>query len=239
MPALTTGTAAALLTPLMLVGVWMGLRGLRRAWTRTRPLVEEFALAGAWVFVVGGGVWAIAYLSDLTLLGFASPWTGLTAAHFFTAGFGAWSVTAMCCRVVSGAGALRLLRVLVCLHPLAYGVVAAGISGVEGCDELGALAYLTIFVLQLGAVLRGTPDRIGARPRRLLLLALVVPLVTMLPALAWAFGRPMLDLGGMALYHGLGNAIGHVGLGWWALAWGRPPAHAALQEQPDAAQGQA
>jgi hypothetical protein len=45
----------------------------------------------------------------------------------------------------------------------------------------------------------------------LLLLSLGVPVVTLMPALAW--GSPLLDLAGMVRYHGLVNAIGHAGLG--------------------------
>lgn len=84
---------------------------------------------------------------------------------------------------------------------------------------------MLIFAAQLGAFVFGRPDRIARGPRHLLVVALAVPLATLLLALAWALGRPLLDLSGMVRYHGLVNAIGHVGLGLAALAWGKPHAH--------------
>jgi len=198
---------------------------LRRAFARQTLLPEELALAAAWAFVVGGFVWLAAFLDDTLLLGFGAPWTWITASHFAAAGFGAITVTALTCRVVSGPRALAILRVLLVAHPLAYLVTAAGILGFPYCDELGAVGYELIFITQLGAFLFGRPNRMARSPRRLLTLALIVPVGALVPALAWAWDRPMLDLREMALYHGLVNAAGHVGLGLTAFAWGRPQSH--------------
>lgn len=202
-----------------------GLALLRKALTRERTLPEEVALAAAWVWVVGGLVWLHAFLNDSALLGFCAPWTWLAASHFAAAGFGALTITALTCRTVSDARALRVLRVLLVAHPVAYLVTAAGISGFRFCNELGAASYELIFATQLGAFLFGRPERIALGPRRLLVVALGVPVVTLVLALAWALGRPLFDLGGMVRYHGLVNALGHVGLGLTAFAWGRPRAH--------------
>ena len=187
------------------------------------------ALAVAWVFAVGSLAWLEAYLSGSTLLGFGPPWTWLAASHFAAAGFGALTVTALCCRTVSDTRALKILRVLLVLHPVTYLVVAAGISGYPYCDELGASLYELIFVTQFLAVLLGRPDRMDRAPRNLLVVALSVPVATLVPALAWAWERPILDLSGMVHYHGLVNAIGHVGLALAAFAWGRPEAHSPLR----------
>jgi hypothetical protein len=211
-----------------LAAVVVGSRLLRRAFRRTAVLPEEVMLAVAWVFVVGSLVWLEVFLSGSTLLGFGAPWTWLAAAHFAAAGFGALTVTALCCRTVSDRRALRVLRGLLFLHPVAYLVIAAGISDVPYCDEIGAALYAGLFVAQFGAVALGRADRIAPGPRALLLVALSVPLWTMIPALAWAWGVPLFDLGGMVRYHGLVNAVGHVGLGLTAFWWGRPPAHACL-----------
>jgi hypothetical protein len=119
-----------------------------------------------------------------------------------------------------------VLRVLLVAHPLAYFVVAAGITGVARCEKLGAATYEGIFLTQWVAVVLGRPDRMGPGPRRLLVLALFVPVITLVPALAWAWRAPLFDLWGMVRYHGLVNALGHVGLGFAAFAWGRPEAHA-------------
>lgn len=226
---MTHATAVALLALPAIAAIAVGSILLRRAFARLRLLPEEVALAVAWVFVVGSLVWLEASLTDSSLLGFVAPWTWLAASHFAAAGFGALTVTALVCRVVSSARALRLLRVLLLAHPVAYLVTAAGISGVAYCNQLGAASYELIFVAQLGAVVFGQPNRIARGPRRLLIVALCVPVGTLVLALAWAWGRPLFDLMGMVRYHGLVNAIGHVGLGFVALAWGRPDAHSPLR----------
>jgi hypothetical protein len=218
-------TSIALFAVPIMLAVAMGCTLLRQAFARRELLPEEVALAVAWVFVVGSFVWLTAFLSDSTLLGFGSPWTWITASHFAAAGFGALTVTALTCRVVSDARALRILRVLLVAHPVAYLVTAAGISGFPYCSQLGAASYELIFTTQLSAFVFGRPERIARGPRCLVVLALIVPVGALVPALAWAWGSPIFDLTGMARYHGLVNAIGHVGLGLVAFAWGRPKAH--------------
>jgi len=214
-----------LVAPVVLAAVSAGLVALRRASTRRQHLPEEWAFAGAWVFLVGGLVWLETALRGGTLLGFAAPWTWLAAAHFGAAGFGALTVTATACRVVSKPGPRRVLRSLLVLHPLAYLTIAAGISGYPGCDEVGATLYASLFVVQLAAFLLGAPDRVPRGPRMVLGVALAVPVVTVVPALAWAWGMPLFDLPDMVRYHGVVNAVGHVGLGLAALVWGRPLPH--------------
>ena len=92
---------------------------MMRAAGRPVLLVEELALAVAWLFVLGSLVWLAAYLSGSTLLGFGEPWTWLTAAHFAAAGFGALTVTAWSTRAVPGPRARRVLHGLLLVHPLA------------------------------------------------------------------------------------------------------------------------
>ncbi len=219
---------ALLVLTLPVVAV-VGYRLLRRALGREKVLPEELALAAAWIFVGGGLVWLSVYLRGETLLGFTAPWTWLAAAHFGAAGFGALTITALACRAVSNAHAIALLRTLLVVHPVAYLVTAAGISGVPHCNEMGAVSYEVIFLSQLGAFLLGGPHRIERGPRVLVAVALLVPVVTLVPSLAWAWGAPLFDLAGMVRYHGLVNAIGHVGLGLIAFGWGRPEAHSPLR----------
>ena len=225
---MTPPAVIALIAPLILLAIAAGCFMWRRALTRTELLPEEMALAGAWVFVVGSLVWLGAYLGEFTLLGFGVPWTWLAGAHFFFAGFGALTVTALTCRLVSNLRSLRILRTLLVMHPVVYLVTAAGIMGIRYCDEMGAAGYAGIFVIQLGAVGFGGPYRVARVPRFLILLALMVPLLTMIPALSWAWRVPIFDIAGMVRYHGLVNALGHVGLGLAAFAWGRPLSHAAF-----------
>lgn len=223
-----TAVVTVLAVPL-LSAILVGVILLKRAFSFPKFLPEEFALAFAWVFLVGSLVWLGVFLSGATLLGFSTPWTWLASAHFAFAGFGALTITALSCRVVSDIQMRKILRILLIAHPIAYLVVAAGISGFPYCDELGASSYLLIFTTQLWAVAFGKPDRIARSPRLLLTLALAVPVITLIPALAWAWGRPIFDLAGMVQYHGIVNAVGHVGLGLIAFAWGRPPSqHVAL-----------
>jgi hypothetical protein len=225
----------AILTAAILLAIAIGRVLLRRAFKRPELLPEEIALAVAWVFVVGGLIWLGVFLTGSTLLGFGAPWTWLAAAHFGVAGFGALTVTAFSCRAVSNRQALRILRILLLVHPVAYLVTAAGISGSRYCSELGAASYELIFITQLGAVVLGRPDRIARYPRLLLVLALTVPVMTMVPALAWAWGRQIFDIAGMVRYHGIINAVGHVGLGLAAFVWGRPPSHSIIQPAVNAA----
>ena len=230
---MTHATALAIVTGPILLAIAIGSLLLRRAFAREKLLPEEVALAVAWVFAVGSLVWLEAFLSGSTLLGFSAPWTWLAAAHFAAAGFGALTITALTCRVVSGGMALLILRILLFVHPVAYLIIAAGISGWPYCDELGATIYQLLFITQLGAVVLGRPHRIAPGPLFLLMLSLSVPVGALVPAMAWAWGRPMFDLEGMVLYHGLANAIGHVGLGLVAFAWGRPQAHSDIRHSGD------
>jgi hypothetical protein len=221
-------TETAVFAASILLAVVVGCNLLRRAFARTKLLPEEVALAVAWVFVVAGLVWLRAFVSGSALLGFTEPWTWLAASHFAAAGFGALTVTALTCRVVSSARALRTLRVLLLVHPVAYLVTAAGISGFRFASQLGAASYELIFIVQLGAFVLGRPERMARGPRKLVGVALLVPVGTLVLALAWAWGRPLFELEGMVRYHGLVNAIGHVGLGLLGFAWGRPPAHSPI-----------
>ena len=211
--------------------IYIGCRLFKLAFTRQKNLPEEIAFAGAWIFVVGSLIWLGVYLSGSTLLGFGAPWTWLAAAHFAVAGFGALTITAFACRVVSSHKSLRILRALLLVHPIIYFVTAAGISGIRYCDEIGALSYEFLFLLQLGAVIFGGPERITRGARFLFILALTVPIVTLIPSLAWAWNHPLFDISGMVRYHGMVNAVGHVGLGLAAMAWGRPPSHAVIEKR--------
>ena len=227
---MTLSAVIAILALPVLFAVLIGCVLLRRAFARPRILPEEIALAAAWMFVVGSLVWFGAFLKGSTLLGFSAPWTWITGAHFAFAGYGALTVTALSCRVVVSSKALRILRILLIAHPITYSVTAAGILGYRFCDEVASTSYALIFVTQLSSVLFGQPTRMKRGPLVLLVLALIVPIATMAPALAWAWGRPIFDMSGMIQYHGILNAIGHVGLGLFAFAWGRPQSHSTIRQ---------
>lgn len=219
----------ALLSGPALLAISVGCLLLRRALIRRQLLPEEIAFAAAWIFVVGALVWLGVFLQGSSLLGFGTPWTWITAAHFMFAGFGALTLTAFSCRSVSAPRSLKILRILLVAHPIVYLVTAAGILGYRYCDEVASVSYLVIFITQWMAVLCGRPYRIPRAPLVLALIALAVPVVTMVPALAWAWNRPIFDISGMVRYHGIINAIGHVGLGFGAFLWGRPQSHSVIE----------
>jgi hypothetical protein len=216
----------SLLGPLAIVAITMGSLLLRKALLCKERLVEEFALALAWVFIVGSLVWFGAFLRGSSLLGFRSPWTWLAATHFAFAGYGAITITALTCRCLSRESAKKVLRVILITHPIAYLITAAGISGLPYANELGATCYEMIFLTQLIAFTTGKPNRIERGPRLILSFALTVPVLTMTLAIAWAWGNPYFDLSRMIKYHGLVNAVGHVGLGFVAFVWSHPKTHA-------------
>lgn len=227
---MTLATVIAILALPLFLAVSIGCVLLRRAFARPKVLPEEIALAAAWIFVVGSLVWFGVFLKGATLLGFGTPWTWITAAHFAFAGYGALTVTALSCRIVTSSKALKILRLLLIAHPIAYLVTAAGIIGFRYCDEVASAGYALIFVTQLGSVIFGQPTRIARAPLSLLVLALIVPVATVVPAFAWAWGKPFFDLGDMVRYHGITNAIGHVGLGLFAFILGRPQSHSVIRQ---------
>lgn len=228
-PMTLTSVIAILILPASLA-ILIGSVLLKRAFARQKILPEEIALAAAWVFVVGSFVWLGVFLKDATLLGFGTPWTWITAAHFAFAGYGALTITALSCRIVNEFKALKVLRFLLIAHPIAYLVTAAGILGVRYCNEIATTGYMLIFITQFFSVVLGQPTRIGRAPFTLLVIALLVPVITMIPALAFSWGRPIFDLWGMVQYHGIVNAIGHVGLGLVAFAWSRPLSHSVIRQ---------
>lgn len=225
---MTLSITTALLASISIMAVVAGSLLLRQALLRPTLLPEELALSLAWIYIVGALVWLDAFLHDTTLLGFYQPWTWLAAAHFTFAGWGALTITALTCRVVSNRRALKILRTLLAVHPVAYLMTAAGIVGVPYGDECSVVIYQLLFTTQLGAVVFGQADRIAHLPKRLLILALTVPVFTIIPAITWAWGNPILDMSQMVAYHGIVNALGHVGLGLTAFYWGRPLSHSSV-----------
>jgi hypothetical protein len=195
---------------------------LREALRRPVLLVEDIALALAWLFPLGGLIWLEAYLTGSTLFGFGPPWTWLTAAHFGAAGFGALSVSAWLVRTLPARAPRRVLQALLFVHPVAFACVVAGIAGASYFDRAGALAFGLLFAVQASVYCLASRPGGPLVVRLLLGLALWVPVVTIVPAVSWAFGRPLWNLDEMISFHGLVNAIGHVGVALAALAWLRP-----------------
>lgn len=218
-------SASSPFVPLALAAAsfFAGARLLRAALARPVLLLEELALVLACAYPVGAAAWLWAWLEGTTLLGFGAPWTWLTAAHFFVAGAGALALTALVTRLVDARLGRRVMLVLVALHPVAFATVAAGLSGVAWADELGAPLYALLFAVQAIVYLFATPSRGHAVARVGLGVALLVPIATLVPAVGWAWRRPMLSLDDMVRFHGVANALGHVGLGLAMLAWLRPP----------------
>ncbi|MBV1859515.1 MAG: YndJ family protein [Nannocystaceae bacterium] len=220
---MTHAAAVAMLSFPVLVTVRAGWVQLRRTARRSALLPEDLMLTLAWVFPLGAAVWLEAWLSNSSRLGFGSPWTWLTASHFMVAGFGALTVSAWMTRTIPTLRARRVMYGLLLLHPLAFAAVALGLTGVPFFDEVGAVAYEALFGIQAVLYLVAARPRGSWLARTLLGVALWIPVATLLPAVAWAWGHPVWSMDEMVAYHGLVNAIGHVGLGLGMLAWLRPP----------------
>ena len=219
------GIIGAGLVLLYLVGgVVVGLRSLQRSLSRPILQASEVGLASAWVWVVGGGVWLYVYSADTSLLGFRGSWALLTAAHFHAAGFAAVSLTSLMVRATDRG------RWLLVIHPVAFALVAAGLAGVRVLDQIGTVVYLGLFGAQWVVALRS--GLIHRRGGLLVLLAMSVPIVTLILALDWALGGRHLDLAQMAWMHGFANAIGHGVLGLLGFAWMAPGARSAPIDAP-------
>lgn len=207
-----------LLSCVAFAAIFAGCRQLKKAWLQRPFQPEAYALAVAWVFVVGSVFWLGIYVTNRTFLGFGPPWTWFTAAHFFFAGYGALTFTARCCSLVTRPVSKSIVRTLLFFHPPLYLCTAAGILGYPYCDEISSLGYELLFVLQAGAVFFGSPPVLRRSPKILLTISLLVPILTLIPAIAWAWQLPIFGLEDMIRYHGIVNAIGHVGLGFLAFA---------------------
>lgn len=214
--------AVALAAGSAVVSTGVGLGLLRAALRRPILAFEDLALAMAWIFPIGAAVWFAAYLSGTSLLGFGAPWTWLTAAHFLVAGFGALILSAWLARTVHGTRPKAVMAGVLIGHPVAFAAVGGGIAGVAWLDEVGSVLYEVLFVTQAAVYFCAARPHGSRFARGLLGVALVVPTLTLIPAMGWAWGRPPWGLDEMALYHGVGNAVGHVILGLVALTWLAP-----------------
>jgi hypothetical protein len=189
---------------------FFGWRALGRALCRPVLLWAEVGLAAAWIWVIGGGVWLFVAASGTRLLGFGGIWALLTAAHFHAAGFGAVAVSALLARVLG-----RRQLAILALHPVAFALVAIGLTGHRWMEQAGTVIYLILFGGQLALALSAGAHRQASG--QLLLAALAVPLATLALAADWALGGRHLTLEQMAWLHGTVNAAGHGLLGIVAL----------------------
>lgn len=218
---MTHAGAVALLTLPVLGAIGAGLAMLREAARRPVLVLEDVMMAAAWVYPVGAAFWLEAWLTDSSRLGFGTPWTWLTASHFMAAGFGALTVSAWTTRMVTGRARV-VMHGLLLTHPVAFAAVAAGLSGVPMADEVGAPLYGGLFLLQAGVYVFAAKPQGPLVARAGLGVALCVPIATLLPAVGWAWGRPLWSMDEMVRFHGIVNAVGHAGLGLAMLAWLRP-----------------
>ncbi|MEZ4426820.1 MAG: YndJ family transporter [Nannocystaceae bacterium] len=220
--AMSAPSLPSLLLALLYTGGALGLAGLRLvpALERPRLLVDELAIAAAHALPIGGGVWLVIAASGGNLLGFGGDWALLTASHFHAAGFGAWVMAGLVARENLDAPARSTRaaqRAVLLLHPVAYGIVAAGITGAPALEQLGTASYLALLTVQAALTLRVVVAGGPRRGRALLAISALVPAASMGLAADWALGARSLQLSEMALTHGLLNALGFCGLGLLAL----------------------
>ncbi len=204
-PIVTHAGAVALLSLPVLGAVVAGVVMVREAARRPQLALQDLMMAFAWVYPVGAAFWLEAWLTDSSRLGFGAPWTWLTAFHFMAAGFGARTVTAWLTRMTDGR-ARRVMHVLLFVHPVAFAAVAAGLTGIPMADELGAPLYAGLFVAQASVVLFAAERRGPLAARVGLGIAVLVPIATHVPAVGWAWGRPLWSMDEMVRFHGITNA---------------------------------
>lgn len=220
--------SAALALPWLVATLLVGAFGLRRFARRSHFDLAETCMDAGLAYLPVGGVWLLTSRAGLPLLGFAEPWTSLTAAHFHFAGLGVPILAGMAGR------ALPLIRDARGEEPfglrLAWSIpawasivgpplTALGIASARVLEFAGAVVMLTGAVGTGGFLLVvGLAGRVPRISRAALLAAGAVPVLTSALAMIWAGGRlmggdPFPTMPAMVRYHGLLNAVLFVSMG--------------------------
>jgi hypothetical protein len=211
---------AAVVAPWVLLTVALAVLGAARGTVALRAAGRQaWPTALTWFALAGPAVAGTAHLAEragIRLFGFGPRTLALTVAHLQVAGFAAvllcaWAATAAAGHPVAGlrrAGAAAAV-----LLPLGVLVVLVGYF-VADLVELAGAVLVTAGLWAACAVLwfAVRPSASDRWTRTLLAVTALVPLPTMLLALAWAGGEatgtPHPSLTWMLATHGLGNAFG-------------------------------
>ena len=220
---LPAGREAALFTaPWLVFTALTALFGLQRFGRRSHSPLAEVAVDAGLVYLLVGGIWALAAAAGGPLLGFEEPWLSLTAAHFHTAGLGVPLLAGLAVRAARPHPVIAVP--VLCAVIAAPLVTALGIAGSPSLELAGSslmsAAALGTGGLLVAIALRGGVPLAGRAP---LLVAGLVPIATMALAFvyalaAWADPSSAPALPAMVRWHGLPNAILFVAGGLAALA---------------------
>ncbi len=214
--------AAAVAVPWALLTVHLALLGARRGLATLRGAEDRWAAwpaALGWFALAGPVVAGTAHLAEragIRLFGFGLRTLALTVAHLQVAGFAAVLLAAWAASAAAGhrePAVRRAGTVAGLLLPAGVLLVLVGFflsDQVELAGTVAVAAGLWAAAAVLWRVLR--PSTADPRARALLTVAALVPVPTMLLALAWALGEaagtPRPSLTWMLATHGVGNALG-------------------------------
>jgi hypothetical protein len=181
----------------------------------------RLAAAGALTGPLVAGCALTAERAGYPLFGFEPIVLRLTVAHFHYAALVAVLVTGLVARVARSS---RQARAAALAAPAGVAVVMVGFFTDDAVELLGATVLTAAMWLAGLAVLRDVRPRvIDPVTRALLLVAAVVPVLTMTLAISWALGEatglPHLPIGWMIATHGVAGALGFAGCA--VLAWSR------------------
>ncbi|MCO4773388.1 MAG: YndJ family protein [Deltaproteobacteria bacterium] len=236
--ALSVGLALPWLGTTLLAGAF----GVRRLGRRPHLQLDALCVDLGLIYLPVGGIWLVASRAGQPLLGFAEPWTSLTAAHFHFAGLGVPLLAGLVGRALVRLrdekgempfGLERTWRVSAWAAVLGPPLTALGIATVSVVEMAGALIMLAGAVGTAGFMLvLAVSSDLPSRARAVFAVAGAVPVGTSALALLWALSQffgadPFPSLGSMVRYHGVVNAVVFIaaGLTGFALSGVQPTGH--------------
>lgn len=204
----------------LLVCVAASIYGLRRFLARgaARFDLPELTVDAGLAYLSVGGAWAVAYRTDMVVLGFTGTQALLTANHFHYAGFGLCVLVGALGRVVDPAR--PAYRAAAVLAVLAVSLVAIGITISRVVEAVAAWTLVCGVLFTAEGLARAAIASRGA-VRALFVVSAISGIVAGSFAAQFAsagFARldPIL-LRKMIAFHGAVNAIGFVGAGLLAV----------------------
>ena len=207
-------TAAAFVSPWLLVTGLIALGGLIRLLKRI-PGYSEAAMTAGMLYFPVGGAWLIASRLGYRPLGFGIAIVLLTAMHFHYAGFAASVITSMVGRMIGHAeSGFRVAYKIVAVGVIiGTPLLAAGITFSPALEVVAAsILALSLIGLSILIVSAVVPVIQNATSRWLLLFGSVFVFGAMIFAAAYSIGsvsgHPIVSIPQMVQSHGIANAFG-------------------------------
>ena len=203
-------TAAALVSPWLLVTGLIALSGLTRL-LKWIPGYSEAAMTAGMIYFPIGGAWLIAWRLGYRPLGFGTAIVLLTAMHFHYAGFAANVITSMVGRTIDRA--VGVYKIVVVGVIVGTPLLAAGITFSPTLEVIAAsILALSLIGLSILIVSTVVPNIRNAASRWLLLFGSVFVFAAMIFAAAYSIGsvseHPIVSIPQMVQSHGIANAFG-------------------------------